>query len=270
MGQPRISIVTPSYNQVEFIEKNLRSVYSQSYDNIEHVVIDGGSDDGTVEVLRDYEDKYNLKWVSEPDNGQTHALNKGIQKATGDWIGWQNSDDYYLPDAFENLANTIDRKNPVDAIYGDVLIVDQNGEEISAVFTTRPSKFVQRYWSLFASNQSLFVASDTLDSIWPLDEDLMYTMDASLTWKLLDGAYDLVQVPKFLGAFRVHEAAKTYNNVNEEQRAELNEIYDSPWYESLLPRPVLQTAAKSVKLGLLIRGGRWNALKYNLAERVWF
>ena len=266
MDGPKISIVTPSYNQVEFIERNLESVYSQDYANVEHIVVDGGSDDGTVSLLKEYESRYDLRWVSEPDRGQTHALNKGIGMATGEWIGWQNSDDFYLPGAFETVARTHREQPGLDAIYGDLLIVDEDGEELTRQFMTTPSNFIQRYWSLFASNQSLFVSAATLDDIGALDEDLQLTMDAQLTWRLLEGAYHLERVPDVLGAFRIQADAKTFDDVKAEQQAELDRIYDHPWYEAYLPRPVLETLARGLKFTTLVRAGRWDALRYNFAS----
>lgn len=264
MSSPALSIVTPSYNQAEFLEKNLQSVSSQATEDVEHIVVDGGSDDGTVNVLRRYEDQYNLKWVSEPDRGQTDALNKGIERAEGDWIGWQNSDDYYLDGAFNHLRTAINRKPNADVVYGDLLIVDEEGNILTRQFMTRPSKFIQRYWSLFASNQSLFVKRAVLEEIGPFDEELEYTMDAELTWRLLDGGYELARVSEPLGAFRVQSDAKTFGDVGQYQQSELASIYDHPWYERVLPRPALEVAAKATKLGFLLRDGRTDAVRYNL------
>jgi len=264
MCPPKISVVTPSYNQASFLKKNLESVRSQSYEPVEHIVIDGGSDDGTVDILREYEDEYDLQWVSEPDRGQTHALNKGIEMATGDWIGWQNSDDYYLPGSFASAVAALDRNPSADAVYGDICIVDSAGSEPGRQFMVHPSKFVQRYWSLFASNQSLFVRTETLDRIHPLDEDLVYTMDAALTWELLTGSHNLVHIPETLGAFRVQKNAKTFSDVSEEQRRELDRIYDHPWYESVVPRSILEATAQCLKFAGLLRGRRCHALEYNI------
>jgi GT2 family glycosyltransferase len=232
---------------------------------VEHIVVDGGSTDGTLDVLREYESTYDLEWVSEEDRGQTHAINKGMEIASGDWIGWQNSDDFYLPGSFESVADAIRSCPSVGAVYGDLLIVDAEGEEVTRQFMTTPSKFVQRYWSLFASNQSLFVRADVLDEIGELDEDLTLTMDADLTWRLLNSGYNLHHIPKFLGAFRIQEDAKTFDDVDDVQQAEQDAIYDHPWYETYLPESALVTAAKLAKFGHLIGERRWEAIRYNLS-----
>ena len=99
---PKISIVMPSYNQAEFIEKSILSVLNQDYKNIELIIIDGGSNDGTIEIIKKYQD-YIFFWVSEKDKGQSDALNKGFKLASGEIYGWLNSDDIYLPNAFHNL-----------------------------------------------------------------------------------------------------------------------------------------------------------------------
>jgi len=267
MSDITLSIITPSFNQSDFIEKNIDSVFSQSDSDIEHIIVDGGSEDGTVEKLRKFESKYNLRWISESDRGQTHALNKGLNMANGEWIGWQNSDDYYLPGAFENFRMAL-RKNPqADAIYGDLVIVDESETLVTRKFMTRPSKFIQRYWSLFASNQALFVRKTVFDEISPLNEDLTYTMDAELTWELLSNNYKLVRVPEELGAFRIQPDAKTYSGVENLQRKELQTIYGSPWYEQFFPQFLLQNCAKITKFCYLMSDLNIEALSYNIQNK---
>jgi len=99
---PKVSIVMPSFNQVEFIERSILSVLSQTYPNVELIVIDGGSTDGSVEIIRQYKDRISF-WISEPDRGQAHAINKGLAIAKGEWVGWQNSDDVYAENAINEL-----------------------------------------------------------------------------------------------------------------------------------------------------------------------
>jgi len=264
MMNKTLSIITPSYNQSEYISKNIESVLSQSSADIEHIIVDGGSDDGTIDILRDYGDEYNLRWVSEPDRGQTHALNKGLQMANGDWVGWQNSDDFYLPGAFEAFRQTLEENPQADAIYGDLIIVDEEGEKISQQFMTRPSKFIQRHWSLFASNQSLFVRRSVIQEIFPLDEDLEYTMDAELTWNLLDRDYNLIHIAEPLGAFRVQPDAKTFEGVRDLQDEELREIYGYPLYQRIIPDFALENLAKATKAAYLLVDQNYEAIWHNL------
>lgn len=268
MTEILLSIVTPSYNQATFIAENLESVRNQAGADVEHIVVDGGSDDGTVDILREYEDTYNLRWVSESDRGQTHALNKGIEMANGEWIGWQNSDDYYVPGAFAAFRSALVENPGADAVYGDLVIVDESSERRARQFMTRPSKFIQRYWSLFASNQALFVRREILKEIYPLDESLTYTMDAELIWELLDGDYELVRVSQELGAFRVQPDAKTYQNVRPLQDEELRSIYRYPFYEKPIPDEILCWLAKALKLGYLLGDGNMEAVRANLEQRL--
>jgi len=261
---PTISIVTPSYNQAEFIERNLRSVMGQDYGAIEHVVIDGGSTDGTVEILRRYESEYNLRWVSEDDQGQTHAINKGIEMATGDVIGWQNSDDFYLPGAFERVAEALRESPDVDVIYGDVVVVNENGIEVNRKYKTPPSAFINRYYSIYACNQAAFFRAEVFNEVGLLDEDLEYTMDAEIFHRLLDADCNLRHFPEFFGAFRIQTGAKTHGRDIWELRAELEDRYPDRWYDRMVPQPVLTAAAVGLKAAYLLRDRRWDAFRNNL------
>ncbi len=116
---PKISIVTPSFNQVEYIEETIRSVICQGYPNLEYIIIDGVSTDGSVEIIKKYED-YLTYWVSEPDRGQAHAINKGILKITGDIFGWINSDDLLLPNSLSKVAKTY-QDNQDKILLGDII-----------------------------------------------------------------------------------------------------------------------------------------------------
>jgi GT2 family glycosyltransferase len=267
MPDALLSIITPSYNQCEFIEKNILSVMQQSGSvdfSIEHIIVDGGSTDRTVDILKRYSDQYNLQWVSESDRGQSHAVNKGINMATGTWIGWQNSDDYYLPGSFAAAFSNQRLIQDVDVIYGDTLVVDANGAEIARIFRTRPSQFIQRYWTLFASNQSTFIRKSIIEELGGLDEELIYTMDAKLMWQLLEGNYQYRRISTALGALRKHDEAKTAGDVGYAQKQELNPVYGQTWYEPFVPDKLLGLAAKSLKAGYLLAEGRYNAIQYNI------
>ena len=126
---PKISVVTPSYNQGQFIEQTIRSVLLQGYPNLEFIIIDGGSDDNTLEIIRKYEN-WLTYWVSEPDRGQSHAINKGIRRATGEILLWLNSDDLVLPDAFNTVVSKFVENPEVRLIIGQAHIVNSCGEII--------------------------------------------------------------------------------------------------------------------------------------------
>jgi glycosyltransferase involved in cell wall biosynthesis len=122
---PKISIVTPSYNQAAFLEQTMRSVLEQDYPRVEYIIIDGGSTDGSIQIIRKYE-KQLAYWVSEPDQGPGQALNKGFARATGEIFAWLNSDDYILPGALRTVARIFATAG-VDLVYGDSLHVDEHG-----------------------------------------------------------------------------------------------------------------------------------------------
>jgi len=260
MADPTLSIVTPSYNQADFIEECLESVRGQDYDDVEHVVVDGGSTDGTVEILEQYDDEYDLRWVSEPDEGQSDAVNKGIRMADGEWIGWQNSDDFYLSGAFE-MFETARRDTPeADLIYGDVVVVNEESEEIRRLYQPRPSKFAHRYWSLFARNQATFFSQRVVDTVGYLNEDLEIAMDEEFFWRVLKTGVSVESVQTALGAFRVQSDAKTFGDSHEAWAEERARIYERSLYDRLFPRSVLAQAARATKAVNLLRDGRWEAI----------
>lgn len=126
---PKISIVTPSYNQAQFLEETILSVLKQDYPNLEYIIMDGGSTDGSVDIIRKYEDKL-AYWVSKPDKGQADAIYRGFEKSTGEILGWINSDDYYLPGAFNAVGRFFQLKPTTKFLVGNVLIVDSKGKFI--------------------------------------------------------------------------------------------------------------------------------------------
>ncbi|MEZ5010012.1 MAG: glycosyltransferase family 2 protein [Chitinophagales bacterium] len=115
----KISIITPSYNQAEFLEDTITSVLHQNYPNLQYIIIDGGSSDGSVEIIKKYENQIDY-WISEKDSGQTHAINKGFSKVTGDIICWLNSDDIYFDYTLSAVANYFNENPDIDILWGDV------------------------------------------------------------------------------------------------------------------------------------------------------
>jgi glycosyltransferase involved in cell wall biosynthesis len=204
-GLPRISIVTPSFNQAPFIEETMRSVLLQGYPNTEYIVIDGGSTDGTVDIIRKYE-RWLTYWVSEPDQGQSDAINKGWQRCTGELLTWMNSDDYYMPNVFSQVAGTYVANGAPDMIYGEIGVTDgtrltELGYQVSRNKMLSALNFPQQSASFF--KRSVVEAAGYLDS------SLHYVMDFALILKILANTDRLVYVPATLGVFRFHPASKT-------------------------------------------------------------
>jgi len=205
---PRISIVTPSYNQGRFIEETIRSVLLQGYPNLEYIIIDGGSKDGSFEIIRKYE-----KWlafrVSEPDRGQAHAINKGFARATGEIIGWLNSDDRLCRGALEIVGRHFDKS--VDFIFGQRRVIDEQGNRIkdTVISARNPQKY--QIYSLGTLNQeACFWRRSAYLSVEGLDESYSYAFDYDLFLKLsaeIKGRWR--NVPEFIGEFRIHPRQKT-------------------------------------------------------------
>lgn len=204
----KISVVTPSYNQAEFITDNLTSVEHQTTANVEHVILDGGSDDGTVRLLEEYERRadYDVVWRSEPDDGQSAAINEGFSRASGDIVGWLNSDDVYFDTGvFERVAAHFERTG-ADVIYGDLAYVDQHSRvtEIDVRPEFDRSKLAYR---IVLGQPATFFRSHVLDD-QRLDTSLNFCMDYEF-WIRLSGAYEVRHVDDVLAGFRRHEAQKT-------------------------------------------------------------
>jgi len=145
---PSISIVTPSLNQGAFLSEALLSVREQKYSELEHLVIDGGSGDDTIKILCRYSEEAcwkHLRWTSEPDHGQSHALNKGFAKASGDIIGWLNSDDRYRPGCLNYVSRIFQERPNIDVVYGDYTWIDENGRTIQCRREIEFSYFILLY-----------------------------------------------------------------------------------------------------------------------------
>jgi glycosyltransferase involved in cell wall biosynthesis len=207
----KISIVTPSFNQAVFIERTVQSVISQQGDfALEYLVMDGGSSDGTVDILRRHEAR--LTWVSEPDRGQSDAINKGLRMATGDVVAWLNSDDAYRPDALSRVAAEY-RREPFSWCFGNCRIIDENDTEIRRVITrykvaqSRAYSYRRLLRRDFVPQPSTFFSRKAYEEIGPIDEALTYSMDYDY-WLRLGKRYDPRYIDRFLADFRWHGQSK--------------------------------------------------------------
>ncbi|WP_242360375.1 glycosyltransferase family 2 protein [Anaeromyxobacter sp. SG17] len=205
------TIVTPSYNQAAFLPSAIRSVLGQcGVGRLEYIIKDGGSTDGSIDVIRSFGDRL-ASWHSGRDGGQTAALNEGFREATGQFVAWINSDDYYIPGAFEAVLRRFSALDRPDVVFGYGITVDATGALI------REHRFddfsVEAFVRLgFDLHQpSMFIRRERLVRVLPLDVSLRFAMDVDLVARLaMDGA-TFARLPRFLSAFRVHGSSKTSN-----------------------------------------------------------
>jgi|GEM_PF-6559196 len=222
-----VSVVTPSYNQAAFLAQALDSIVEQEGANVESVVMDGGSNDGSVQILEHYSSRL-AYWQSQPDGGQTSALNAGFSKAKGELMGWQNSDDYYYPGALAAAAAAAEAHPDVDVFYGDKDYVDESGNFLFTAWAKDPHDFANMIpWPCVHSEVLLF-RRRTWDEGFRLNEERRHYMDYEFFWDLLLAGKRFLHVPGIRAAFRQHPEAKTSRQAEIAQR-EAFEIYLKVW-----------------------------------------
>lgn len=208
LNNPRISIVIPSLNQSMYLRQNIKAIVNQKYDNIEIIIIDGGSTDSTIDVIKEYE-KYIAYWVSEKDRGQSHAINKGLEVATGDFIGWQNSDDMYTDGAFNDFYEVFLKNPDYDLYYSNVYKINEKSEIVGRSFYLPNSLFYYKYRGMTLSNQASFFKREIVQEIGGVDESLHYAMDREFFLRIFLHGYKSYFTPSYWGAFRLQEESKT-------------------------------------------------------------
>jgi glycosyltransferase involved in cell wall biosynthesis len=208
---PLLSIVTPSYNLGAYLERAISSVLSQNYDNFEYWVIDGGSTDNTIEILKKYSKiprfKHKFHWISEPDSGQTNALNKGLKRAKGEWFAWLNADDYYEGGAFSIVAKTA-RTTKAALLYGNCLTHGKKNE-----LNVPPQKIP--YETFLIGNPiygpSAFFRKSVVDSLGGFDEDLFLWMDYDMFMRIAK-AHEMQYINDLLAHFVQRDGQKSRSN----------------------------------------------------------
>lgn len=210
LNTPRLTIITPSYNQASFLERTIDSVLSQGHPNLEYIVVDGGSKDGSVDIIRKYE-RYLAWWVSEPDRGQVHAINKGLERATGVWVGWQNSDDIYLPGALA-IAATAQARLPkhTGVIAGAMLMIDADDRPLRELRYVTPTFRSLRAEGMVIANQSAWWRRSLHGTVGLLNEQYDCSFDYDWFLRLLRHT-QACYIDKTLGALRLHGETKTSN-----------------------------------------------------------
>lgn len=207
MNYPKISIITPSLNQGRFIEEAILSVLYQNYPNFEHIIIDGGSTDNTIAVLKKYQ---HLRWISEPDEGQSDAINKGFCMATGNIIGWLNSDDYYLPDSFSVVAKKLS-ENSIDGIYSNTRFVDAAGNVTRVLISQNSKKWMSLFYC-FIPSETFFFKREILENGISVDKHFDIAMDKEFFAHIYYSGYKIKKVNSFFGHFRWHGSNKSIDD----------------------------------------------------------
>jgi glycosyltransferase involved in cell wall biosynthesis len=207
--RPKLTVITPSYNQAAFLERTIKSVLDQGYENLEYMVVDGGSTDGSVEILERYADRL-AWWVSEPDDGQTDALNKGLRRATGDVIAYINSDDHYLPGAFDTAIGALEESKAL-WVAGSVVFLDPDDRWLG---DWRPEPATRRRWWWVLGpwgvpQAATFWRRECFDRSGLFREDMHYVFDTEFGLRLAFAGHMPAMLETPLAARVLHDEAKS-------------------------------------------------------------
>jgi glycosyltransferase involved in cell wall biosynthesis len=201
---PCVSIITPSYNQGQFLEETVRSVLLQGYPNLEYIIIDGGSTDNSVEVIKKYESHITY-WTSEKDKGQAHAINKGLNTSSGTILGWINSDDLYTRDTLRKVIQAFYKHQHCTLVHGDRILINENSEVTGCSLLT---PFRPKTNSYNIASETVFWKRNAMEKTGLLKEDLQFAMDLEFFCRLyLHGQF--LKLNEYLGYFRCYSFNKS-------------------------------------------------------------
>ncbi len=203
---PLVSIVTPSYNQGRFLQRTIESVLNQTYPKIEYMVMDGGSSDESVEILRSYGDRFH--WVSEKDEGQTDAINKGFSRSHGEILAYLNSDDVLQPEAVEKIVNFLSNHPEVDLVYGDAYYIDQD-DRVTGMYRTREYSFRCLTGEDFICQPASFWRRRIAERVGPFDNSLYIVMDYDYWLRIAIAGGTIVHLNEILASSRLYPETKT-------------------------------------------------------------
>jgi glycosyltransferase involved in cell wall biosynthesis len=207
MSKPLVSIVTPSYNQGDYLIDTIESIRSQSYSPIEHIVVDGGSTDESIELLEQHENQYNLNWVSEPDEGQADAINKGFDMAEGEIIGWINSDDLYFDNlVVEKVVNSFTTFTTADVIYGNIAVINSKGKMTSIQCFQEFDSEILKYGNIIPQ-PGVFLRDYVVDKN-KLNTDFKFCVDYEFWLRLSQLGYEFKHIDSILAGYRRHNEEK--------------------------------------------------------------
>lgn len=204
---PLVSIVTPSYNQADYLEETILSVLNQDYDPIQYIIIDGASSDGSIAIIKRFKGRIS-HWVSEKDLGQTDAINKGFKLANGEIISWLNSDDTLLPGAISEAVQYLSDNPEVGLVYGGANYIDKNSSVIGKFPAAQTSLQKLKRGYVHIPQQASFFRKSLWDQVGPLDPSFFFAMDYDL-WVRLASVSKITYIPRTWANFRLHADAKT-------------------------------------------------------------
>ncbi len=210
----KISIVTPVFNGEKYIRETIESIAGQSYRNFEHIIIDALSTDNTLEIIKEYKP---IKYLSEKDKGQSDAINKGFDMATGDILAWQNADDTYFPDTFETVVNFFKENPDADIVYGYYQLIDSDSKWICDVYPIKWNRWLFAHGRFCPPQPCFFWRKKVFETVGPLNEQLHYCMDVDFYSRAFNKGFQIKRMPKMIGKFRIHFDSKTQNKNNEKK-----------------------------------------------------
>jgi glycosyltransferase involved in cell wall biosynthesis len=255
----------PSYNQSRFLERTILSILNQNYPNTDLIIIDGGSQDGSAELIQKYE-PYISYWASEPDKGQANAINKGFERASGDLVGWQNSDDLYLPGFFHTAAESFLAHPKAQLFYGNIYMIDENDEVTwgSKYVPFSVSHLIYLDWNL--SSQATFLRRELVEEAGPLREDIQVGFDWD--WFITVGRLVKCSVlhNTYGGCYRIHSTSK-FSEYSHDSRLSIEvqilRRHGVRVREALPYRQQMRWRARPLKLRMMVYSG----LLYNSKTR---
>ena len=275
----KVSIITPSYNQGHFIERTLKSVANQTGGDIEHIVMDGGSTDNTIEILKQFSSS--VKWVSEEDNGQADAVNKGIRMCDGEIIGWLNSDDMFYPGAIEKITDFFELNPDIEVVYGMADHIDKEDQAFEQ-YPTEEWDFERLKYTCFISQPALFFRRRVIEEQGLLDESLQYCMDYEYWLRLGKAGVRFAFLPEKLAGSRLYAENKTlgsrkkvHHEINDMLKKKFGRVPDR-WlnnYAHVSIEPRLKGSQRSTRILLefqirtVIAALKWNRVVSNQMGR---
>ena len=254
--RPLVSIITPSFNQADFLESTILSVIQQDYPRLEYIIVDGGSNDDSEEIIRKHEDQIS-SWSSEPDAGQTEAINKGFGRATGDILAYLNSDDLYRPGAVSEAVEFLSKHADVGMVYGDADYINETGQTIGRFPAAQTDYRRLRRGYVHIPQQAAFFRAELWEQVGPLDPTFHFAMDYDL-WVRIAALRPICYHPRTWAAFRLHGKAKTLSSA------------DLCWPEMIRVHRRLGGSVFSVIYAkYLLRRVLEPILPYRLSARLW-